>query len=465
MKLPIVKIPNKILTTKAAPVKKVTPELVALARNMLDTMEAADGVGLAAPQVGKSIQLFVARLEKPRKGREEEHVPETILFNPRITKRSKATTKATEGCLSIPGVTGVVERPAAVSVTGLNEHGKKVTIAAEGLYARVMQHEIDHLNGVLFTSRLQTSRVVFFGTSDFAVPPLRALIEHPQFDVVGVVTETDKPAGRGHALTASPVKRFGAEHKRNVLQPITLNIEHKDQTKAAVAVDFADKLSSLNPDFIIVASYGKILPQWVLDIPAYPAINIHPSLLPKYRGATPIQSAILHGETETGVAIISMTAEMDGGAIIDMRKYRISSNETAGELSARLAHAAAWQLIATLEDILAEKATYFEQDHTKSTYTGKITSESARIDWSKSATPVLNLIRAMSPKPGSWTEVDGQIVKILGAHVLDSSLVLDQIQLPGKKPISFADLKNGYPDVHSEILRLLTSMPQDSLAK
>lgn len=449
MKLPIVKIPDPILRTKSLPVKKVTAELVLLAHHMLETMRASNGIGLAAPQIGRSIQLLVAGLSPTDD--ERESIPETILFNPRITKRSKLKTKLIEGCLSIPGLTGVVERSAAVTVTGLNAQGKSITMVAEGLHARVIQHEVDHLNGVLFTDRLVKYRVVFYGTSDFGQPALEGLIKHPQFDVVAVVTETDKPGGRGHRLIESPIKQCAVKNGMPIYQPSTLNTNHKDGWRAAEAVEFAHHLSGVSPDFQVVASYGKILPQPVLDVAAKANLNIHPSLLPKYRGATPIQSAILHGETKTGVCVMQMSAEMDAGPILSMYEYMILASETAGELTARLAKAAATQLISTLEDWIADKTDTWMQDETKATYTAKIGPETARIDWLLPPKNIVNHIRAMSPKPGAYTEINGQMVKILRAQLSDGAIMLGEILIPGKKPMSMTDLKNGYRTIHTHL--------------
>ncbi len=474
MKFEIVKIPDPVLRQKAKPVQKVTPELVKLAHNMLETMQSVNGVGLAAPQIGQSIQLFVAKNNPAEKGRDKksgynEVVPETILFNPIITARAKTTDKSTEGCLSIPGATGVVERATEVIVSGLNEHGESITITGRDLYSRVMQHEIDHLNGVLFTDRLEHFKVVFYGTSEFAVAALRALIQHPQFEIVAVVTETDKPAGRGHAVTASPIKKLAESHQLKVLQPSSLRPKHTDPTKAAEAKAAINELTDLKPHFQIVASYGKILPEEVLDIPSLVNLNIHPSLLPKYRGPSPIQSALLAGEKQTGVAIMVMAPEMDAGPIVNMYQHDIEADDTAGSLTERLAQFGAQGLIWTLEDIVSDKAEMYEQQHPKATYTHKIEPSDGQIDWSLPAAKIHNLVRAFSPKPGAWTVLDGQTVKILQTHLQKDSpstrriltqgesLIIDQVQLPGKKPMSLKDLKNGYKEIYHRLQDLASS--------
>ncbi len=456
MKLPVVKIPDPILRQVAKPVAKVTPDLVALAHNMVETMEQSYGIGLAAPQIGQSIQLIVTGFT-PKKPDPEATVPYTILFNPKIIKQSKATAKMTEGCLSIPGMTGVVERSHAVTVTGLNEHGKAVTIAAQDMYARVLLHEVDHLNGVLFTDRLKSYSTVFYGTSDFAVPALEALIHHPQFNVVAVVTETDKPAGRGHALQASPVKQTALDHDLAVLQPSTLRIGHRDAARAAEAKATLEKLKKLKPEFQVVASYGKILPDEILDLPAMTTLNIHPSLLPLYRGPSPIQGALLAGETETGVSIMIVVPELDAGPVITMYKHKIEPDDTTGTLSKRLAEAGAEQLVVTLEEIIADKASFYEQNHAEATFTEKLEAESAKIDWSWPKEKIANFIRSYSTKPGAITEIDGTTIKILKAQIKENQLVLDDILIPGKKVMSYKDFSNGYKTLAKALDKLAKS--------
>ncbi len=455
MKLDIIKLPNPILRAKATPIKRVTPDLKKLAQNMLETMYDENGIGLAAPQIGKSVRLFVTGLNQPKK--DDDVIPETVIFNPEIKHKSRSRNKHSEGCLSIPKITGVVERPNAVTVIGLDLSGRKTTISAEGMYARVIQHEIDHLNGVLFTDRLVKYRVVFYGTSEFAVPALQRLVDHPQFDVLAVVTETDKPAGRGHKLVESPIKQLAISNNIPLLQPQSLNVNHKNHNVANDAIDVVKTLSNLKPDFQIVASYGKILPQSVLDLAKIASINLHPSLLPKYRGATPIQSAILNGDKEIGTCIMLMSAEMDAGPIFSMYKHRVSNTDTSGAVIERLARLSAIQLIITLEDILADKAEYWEQDATKATFTSKISVDDAKIDWTKNAGDIVNYIRAMSPKPGAWTVVDNIKIKILQAKLDEKGQTyFDQIIVPGKRAMGMSDLKNGYPKLYDFLTEMIS---------
>ncbi len=452
MKLPIITIPNPILRQKSKPVKKITPELLKFAQDMLETAKE-DGVGLSAPQVGKNIRLLVTNYTpKDKDEADTDLVPKTILFNPKITSFSAQKDKLSEGCLSLPGLSGVVERSLNVTISGLNELNEKVNINASNLFARVLQHEVDHLDGILFTDRLKKYRVIFYGTSDFAVPTLSALIAHPQFTVVGVVTETDKPAGRGHQLLASPIKQIADQNQIKVLQPISLRTKHPEKQISESAKGVINELKSLKPDIQVVASYGKILTPQALKIA--PSINIHPSLLPKYRGATPIQSAILNGETETGISIILMTPEMDAGPVLAMYKYPIKSEETSGELASRLSKSAAKLLIMSLETIISDKAEVWEQDNLEASYTQKIDSQMAEIDWNNKPEVVVNHIRAYSPKPGAWAMLNGKKIKFLKAHLAEDKLVIDLIQLESKQPMQFSALKNGYPHIYKSIKEL-----------
>lgn len=434
---------------KSKPVKKVTPELLKIAQDMLETAKA-DGVGLSAPQVGKNIRLLVTNYTpKSKDEADTDLVPKTILFNPKITSFSAEKDKLSEGCLSLPGISGVVERSLHVKISGINELNEKVNINASNLFARVLQHEVDHLDGILFTDRLKKYRVIFYGTSDFAVPTLLALIAHPQFTVVGVVTETDKPAGRGHQLLASPIKQIAEKNEIKIFQPLSLRTKHPEKHLSDSAKSTISELKLLKPDIQVVASYGKILTPPVLKIA--PSINIHPSLLPKYRGATPIQSALLNGESETGISIILMTSEMDAGPVLAMYKYPIKNEETSGELTSRLSKSAARMLIIALETIISDKAEVWEQDNSEATYTGKIDPSMAEINWKNNPDVVVNHIRAYSPKPGAWTVVGGKKIKFLKAHSVEGKIVIDLIQLESKQPMQFSALKNGHPQIYKSI--------------
>ncbi len=253
-------------------------------------------------------------------------------------------------------------------------------------------------------------RVVFMGTAELACASLEALCRAPNLRVVAVVTQPDKPKGRELKLQPTPVKVVAAKHELLVHQP----------AKARVA-EFVDQLRGLAPDLIVVAAYGQILPQTILDIPEYGCLNVHTSLLPKYRGAAPIQWAILSGELETGVAIMKMDAGLDTGDIVAEMRTPIADTDNAQTLDVRLATLGAELLVRTIPEYVAGQLTPRPQPGEGATYARKITKEDGRIDWSKPAREVWNQVRAFTPWPGAFTHFtrDGaaKLLKVQDAAV------------------------------------------------
>lgn len=246
-------------------------------------------------------------------------------------------------------------------------------------------------------------RVLFYGTPDFAVPSLTALVGEG-FDVVGVVTRPDKPIGRHHSSTQpSPVKRAALAEDLPVLQP--------DDPSAA---DFLERIAALKPDIAAVVAYGHILKPNVLAVPRLGSVNVHASLLPKLRGAAPIERAILEGFSETGVTIMQMDAGMDTGPILHQVATPLPPDETAGELRVRLAEIGALALVEALT--LMEESTLpaVPQNDALATMAPKLTRAEERLDWSQPAELVARKIRAFDPKPGAWTELNGKALKVYG---------------------------------------------------
>ncbi len=293
-------------------------------------------------------------------------------------------------------------------------------------------------------------RVVFAGTPAFAALALEALVACPEgIQVVGVYTQPDRPAGRGQQMSASAVKRSALAHGIAVLQPPSL----RDRIAQA-------ELAALNPDLMIVAAYGLILPQAVLDIPRLGCLNIHGSLLPRWRGAAPIQRCIEAGDTETGICIMRMEAGLDTGPVLHEVRTPISASDTAGSVHDRLAALGAQAIVHVVSQLahgqaLAERA----QPSEGITYAHKITPEHARIDWSKPASELDRMIRAFNPVPGCTAILDGESVKIWRATPVNAparapgelfdgadgtllvacgqgALQLDELQRPGGKRIT-----------------------------
>lgn len=246
-------------------------------------------------------------------------------------------------------------------------------------------------------------RLAFFGTPEFAVPSLRALLGEG-FEVVVVVTQPDRPHGRSHSeLVPPPVKVIALEEGIPVLQP-----ERPDTP------EFLQALRSHQPDLGVVAAYGHILKPDVLALPQYGMVNVHASLLPTLRGAAPIQHAILQGLAETGVSIMQMDQGLDTGPVLLRVPTAVLPDETAGELTTRLAELGALALVEALTLIASGAATPEPQDPAQATHAPKITRELARIRWSEPADAVSRLTRAMDPRPGAWSLVHGQEVKLFG---------------------------------------------------
>lgn len=252
-------------------------------------------------------------------------------------------------------------------------------------------------------------KIIYMGTPDFAVPCLERLIKDG-YDVCLAVTQPDKARGRKMILTPPPVKVIAEKNGVEVFQPVTL--------KSGEAYD---KLKSYNPDFIVVAAYGKILPKRILDIPKYACINVHGSLLPKYRGAAPIQRAVIDGMKTSGVTTMLMGEGLDTGDMLLKYETEIGENETAGELFDRLAEASPDLLVKTLEDFALSKITPEKQDESKATYASMLSKDEALIDWNEPSDIIHNKIRGMSPWPVAFTHYDGKKLKIYQSEKTDKS--------------------------------------------
>ncbi|MDK2898191.1 MAG: methionyl-tRNA formyltransferase [Thermotoga sp.] len=297
-------------------------------------------------------------------------------------------------------------------------------------------------------------RIVFVGTPEFAAEILEHLIKNG-FNVVGVVTQPDKPRGRGRKVEPTPVKVVAEKHRVPFIQPESINKKE--------ALEF---LRSVGPDVIIVASYGKILGEKVLSLPSLGCYNIHPSLLPKYRGASPIQRVLENGEERTGVTIYKMVRELDAGPIALQREISIDPFETFDQLEKRLIELSKEMSIEFLEKLKVGDIELKEQDHSRATYAPMIKKEDLIVDFSKDAESVKNKIRAYDSRPGARAFLNGKEVKLFGAMAVDSSndepglihyinkegawigtgrgkVKVGCIQFPGKRKMTFWEAKNG----------------------
>ncbi|MGE9760374.1 methionyl-tRNA formyltransferase [Pseudomonas sp. PDM20] len=298
----------------------------------------------------------------------------------------------------------------------------------------------------------QRLRIVFAGTPEFAAEHLKALLDTPH-EIVAVYTQPDRPAGRGQKLMPSPVKQLALENGLPVLQPPTL------RDPAAQA-----ELAALKPDLMVVVAYGLILPQLVLDIPRLGCINSHASLLPRWRGAAPIQRAVEAGDAQSGVTVMQMEAGLDTGPMLLKVSTLISADDTGGSLHDRLAELGPKAVVEAIAGLAAGTLKGEVQDDALATYAHKLNKEEARIDWLRPADELERRIRAFTPWPVCHTTLGEAALKVLGAkpaegkgepgQILDASregllvacgegaLLLTRLQLPGGKPLAFADLFN-----------------------
>jgi methionyl-tRNA formyltransferase len=302
----------------------------------------------------------------------------------------------------------------------------------------------------------QRLRIVFAGTPEFAVPPLEAL-HAAGHEIVAVYTQPDRPAGRGQSLTASPVKRRALELGLPVEQPATLKV-----------ADAVERLRERAPDLMVVVAYGLILPQAVLDVPRLGCWNIHASLLPRWRGAAPIQRAILAGDDITGITIMQMDAGLDTGPMLLVREVPIGSGESGGELHDRLSRVGAEAIVAAVSEWQAGRITPRPQPAEGASYAAKLRKEEARIDWSQAAAVIARQVRAFNPWPVAETTWDGRQLRIWRAEpapgaasagavpgtVLESAagrivvatgdgaLTLLQVQVAGRRALSAAEFLN-----------------------
>ena len=297
------------------------------------------------------------------------------------------------------------------------------------------------------------TKIVFMGSPEFAIPSLNSLIE--QFNVVAVVTQPDKPAGRGKTLKAPPIKEIALANNIECVQPQRLS-----------EPGMFEKFKWWNPDVIVVVAFGQILKQEVLDLPNFGCINVHGSLLPRWRGAAPIQTAILDGDETTGITIMKMDAGVDTGPILRQKQISITEDDTSESLSIALSQLGADLLLETLPDYLSGKAKANPQPQTGVTYASLIKKEDGLLDFSKGALELRRQIRAYFPWPGTFMKIGNERMKVLSAKVIENEnlnpgergqisgypmvgttqggLVLERVQPSGKKEMDGKIFLNGF---------------------
>ncbi|MGD8982820.1 MAG: methionyl-tRNA formyltransferase [Desulfobacteraceae bacterium] len=301
-------------------------------------------------------------------------------------------------------------------------------------------------------------RLIFMGTPQFAVPTLEALI-HGGHEILAVVTQPDRPKGRGRKRAPSPVKELAIAHQIEVLQPQKVSDDH-----------FCDQIREMEPDMAIVVAFGQILKKNLLTIPGWGVINIHASLLPKHRGAAPIQWTILNGESKTGLTVMRMDEGLDTGPILFQKEVPILEDETAGQLHDRLSQLAGQVIIEALSHMTKTQVREIPQDDSLASYASKIEKGDSLVDWKQPATRISCLIRALDPRPGAYTLLEGKQIKLFSSTVVDRGgldgvpgrvvrhtkdaihvdtgqgmIGIREIQYPGKKRLSIPDFLRGFP--------------------
>ncbi len=306
-------------------------------------------------------------------------------------------------------------------------------------------------------------RIVFAGTPDFSAPVLQALLDS-EHAVVGVYTQPDRPAGRGRKLTAGPVKQLALHNGVPVFQPVSLRDPQ-----------VLEQLAALNPDLIVVVAFGLLLPKAVLDLPRLGCVNLHASLLPRWRGAAPIQRAILAGDRETGICLMQMEAGLDTGPVLAEVRTEIQPGETAGSLHDRLSRLAAELLAMNLHGLVERTLSAQPQDDSRATYAAKLEKSEAILDWTRTAVQLERQVRAFNPWPVAQTHYNGDVLRVWDAEAIEGKdaipgtiiatgktgidvacgsgrLRLLELQLPGGKRMKACEFINARP-VDGVILR------------
>lgn len=315
-------------------------------------------------------------------------------------------------------------------------------------------------------------KVLFMGTPEIAATILKTLIEDARHELLAVVTQPDKPKGRGHGMAFPPVKEVALAHGIPVLQPEKIR-----------TAEFLDEIKKRNPDIIAVAAYGKLLPKELLQLPRFGCINVHASLLPKYRGASPIQWAVMNGEKESGVTIMHMAEQMDAGDIILSKEVRLSEEETAGSLHDRLAQVGGPALLEAMEMLEKGCAPRTPQKEEEATYVKMLDKTIGNLNFSQPAEVLERYIRGLDPWPSAYTKLDGKTIKLWKAKVLPADqlpkevrisepgtivtverdgfgiltgngiLFVTELQMEGKKRMTAEEFLRGYPLNTGTLLR------------
>ena len=422
-----------------------TPELAQIIKDMSEALdEQPEGVALAAPQIGISYRIFIVRKDRTlplqRKVAGETLPPPPppevdVYLNPTILKTSRKRALVDEGCLSVRGIYGTTNRHERVTIKARHVTGTPFERGAGGLMAQIFEHEMDHLNGILFidhaehltrVSHRSEHRFAYFGTPGVASETLAALIESGFVPSV-VVTSPDAPRGRGLVLTPSETKALALAHDIPILTPEKLD---------AAAIE---AITAYECEYALVVAYGKIFPETLIRTFPKGVINVHYSLLPKYRGATPLETALLSGDMMTGVSLQKMVKELDAGDILAQEATEIAPGETARELRPRLIEIGAALLVETLPAYLSGDSIPVPQEHARATRAGKLKKEDGLLSLDAPAEENWYKYRAYADTIGTYFFENGKRVKVVKASLADGAFVIERVIPEGKREMAYAE--------------------------
>ncbi|MFA5998168.1 MAG: peptide deformylase [Candidatus Paceibacterota bacterium] len=436
-----------VLREVASPVPEElfgTPELAQIIADMTEALDRElEGVALAAPQIGVSYRIFIVRKDRTIDvHRDESHklsspkelAPEVeVYINPEILKTSRRRAVVDEGCLSVRGIYGSTKRHERVTLRARRVDGSRFERGGGGIMAQIFEHETDHLNGILFIDHAEqlisiprgsAHPFIYFGTPQVASDTLEILIERGFLPSL-VVTSPDAPKGRGLALASSETKVCALAHGIPVLTPEKLDAE------------IIATLAALGAEYAIVVAYGKIFPDELIKAFPLGVLNVHYSLLPKYRGATPLEAALRAGETETGVSVQKMVRELDAGDIIAQEAVPIAPGETARELRPRLIKLGATLLADTLPAYLEGSVVSVPQDAALASRSGKLKKEDGLLALDAPAEENWNKYRAYADSIGTYFFENGKRMKITSATFKNGKFLIERVIPEGKREIEY----------------------------
>lgn len=423
--------PNPILRQETQEVQIFDGELQELIDDMIFTMRDADGIGLAAPQIGELRKILVVEYENQND--KENSFPLSVLINPKIDEISKEEEFMAEGCLSFPGKELYIKRPSVVNITACDRWGNSISFKARGLFSRALQHEIDHINGVLMVDHVKELKTIFIGNGNLGLPTLDMLTSNPQYKLEAVFTSNDQLVGRKKIIAETEVAKKAKEIGAKIYKIETIK-----------SPDVVKKIRNINPDIMILADYREIVPENIFEIPRLGVLNIHPSILPKYRGPSPVVSTILNGDKTTGVSIIKIDQGVDTGNVLAQIETKIRSRETAISLKKRLAEIGADLLAELIPYYIAGEISPIKQKDDFSSGTIKLSKDQGKLSGRESSIVIDRMVRALNPWPGVYLVKDNKRIYLTKSHLdKNRKLVIDKIKPEGKKEMNYQDYLRG----------------------